>query len=679
MSLKSERLVWLVRRLSRMYWQEVPFRAQTVLRSLAQGQGLFTAKRVPARAADASFGQAWLRVPEPGARQEALILAAERLLAGEYSVFGQPVAFEQGLPDWNRDPVTGTLIPSTFGLGIDFRHVGAGIDIKHLWELNRHVWWVTLAQAWALTADPRYLQRIAQLLRSWLRSCPYAMGPNWSSPVEHGIRLINWSLVWHLIGAEKSPIFQGPEGQGLLRDWLDSIYQHMRFASDNYSFYSSADNHLIGEAAGVYVAAQTWDLWPQGRRLCARAKRLLEEETLKQFAPDGVNREQALCYHKFTLQFLLASALAGRARGDTFSAAFWQRVESAVIFLAAVTDCAGNTPAYGDSDDGEVWTLGAGVEFDSYHAMVAMGSLLFERAELLAKTERLPEAGRMEQPWLALHRGVRRAAAPVPAAQALPDYFPDGGYALLGHRLHADDELRLLFDCGPLGYNRISGHGHADVLALQLSRAGDPLLVDAGTYCYNAAPRLRHFFRGTHAHNTLVVEDLDQSIYGASFLWLRDIVCTVTRRERSGRAALMQAHHDGYLRLPDPVRHHRRVQLGEGDAFQVDDWLECRQAHQVTLHWHAAAGARLSERSPGEYLLSTAAHRVLIRLKGPITKVAIVEGQEAPPQGWVSPGFYRRHAAPVLVVSASLQPNETLSSSFEIFAEAAVAEAGRTS
>ena len=33
----------------------------------------------------------------------------------------------------------------------------------------------------------------------------------------------------------------------------------------NLSRFSSANNHLIGEAAGVYVAASTWPLWPQMR------------------------------------------------------------------------------------------------------------------------------------------------------------------------------------------------------------------------------------------------------------------------------------------------------------------------------------------------------------------------------------------------------------------------------
>ena len=104
----------------------------------------------------------------------------------------------------------------------------------------------------------------------------------------------------------------------------------MRFASDNYSRYSSADNHLIGEAAGVYVGSHTWDRWSQTSPHAGReAKAILEREAVLQFSRDGVNLEQAICYHKFSLQFLIASGLCGRANGDDFSAEYWSRIEAA--------------------------------------------------------------------------------------------------------------------------------------------------------------------------------------------------------------------------------------------------------------------------------------------------------------------------------------------------------------
>jgi hypothetical protein len=640
-----------------MYWQEVPYRAIAVLRGIAQSKGLFAAAVVPNEAPDARWGVPWCSVPD-GCSDAALIEAeARHLLAGRLEVFGKTVPMTNGLPDWNADPVTGARIDPTFGLFIDFRHIGGGIDIKFLWEVNRHLWWVTLAQHYALSMDPRYLERIGQLVSSWLQACPYAQGANWSSPVEHGIRLINWSLVWQLIGGSDSPLFKGEDGRKLLGRWLKSIYQHMRFASDNYSFYSSADNHLIGEAAGVYVASQVWDRWSQSRRMRGDAKAILEREALLQFSRDGVNLEQASCYHKFSLQFLLASGLCARANGDDFSAEFWSRIEAATSFMAAMMDSHGHVPSIGDSDDGEVWRLGHGSEFNSYRSIVAIGAALFQRSDLQAKAESTGAGEDSQTPWLS---GLVAPPADVFAMRSLPSRFDAGGYVILGDALHTAGEFRVTVDCGPLGYNRIAGHGHADALSVLVSWGGVPLFVDPGTYCYNAAPEYRHFFRGTHAHNTLVVDDRDQSDYGASFLWLRDVESSITNEPAAARQSV-HASHDGYTRMADSVVHHRRVTLGEGqEPLVIEDWIDCARPHDVELFWHAALGATLTPLGNATWLLVAQSREVSLTIEGHELTTEVTEGRESPPQGWVSSRFYERSAAPVIAVRTRLSPGQVL-------------------
>jgi hypothetical protein len=655
--MSSRRLTWLVRRLRRMYWREVPFRLASVARATMRRAGVGTAAHVPAVRTDGRFGAPWCRLPATPQDAAPLHRLADDLLAGRLQVFGQAVPLQHDSPDWLADPVSGRRLPLDFGLYLDFRHI-AGLDIKFLWEVNRLLWWVPLAQAWAASGEPRHLDRLARLLDDWLDTNPYALGPNWSSPVEHGIRLINWSIVWHLIGGPTSPMFEGADGARRRERWLESIYQHMHFAADNYSFYSSADNHLIGEAAGVFVAAHTWDLWPASKRMRCRAKQILEDETRKQFSPDGVNREQALCYHKFSLQFLLASALCGHVCDDRFSDGYWQRLVDAVTFLGALTDVSGNVPKFGDSDDGDVWRL-AQATGDGWQEMLAMGAVLTGHPALQAKCKQLGIDPQRITAWL--QPRVLPATVTVAAGRAssLPSSYLEGGYALLGQHLHAEDEWRVLVDCGPLGYNRIAGHAHADALSVLVSCAGEELLVDPGTYCYNAAPELRHFFRSTAAHNTLVVDGCDQSPYGASFLWLRD-VCTTVNAEEFVDGCSVVASHDGYLRLPDPVRHHRRVRV-DASTVQVDDWLECREAHPVQLHWHAAETAALVA-GAGEGQWVVQGHRVGLDLQvtGAQLQAAVVCGRDSPPQGWISRRFYHLTAAAVLEIHATLQPGQVL-------------------
>ncbi|WP_158219876.1 alginate lyase family protein [Ideonella sp. A 288] len=657
---RLQRLVWLRRRLQRMAPGELPHRLTEALRMLMQRAGIGDARCVPPRAGDARFGPAWCRVPEAGeidaGSRADLLAAADQLLTAGPTLFGHATAADV---HWNADPRSGWTPPHRFGLFIDFRHLPDGVDVKFLWEMNRHVWWLPLAQAWAMTGRRAYLDRLRTLLDGWLAECPYPLGPNWSSPVEHGVRLIVWSLVWHLVGGRASPMFDGAAGAALLDRWMGSVYQHIRFASDNYSRHSSANNHLLGEVAGVFVAAHTWDLWAETRPLREQARRELERELQLQFGADGLNAEQAMCYHKFALQFVLAAALCGTASGDDLSPAAWDRIGLALAAVAALMDCDGNVPMYGDADDGEVFRLDPSPHFSQYAALVAMGAALTARSDVAAKAALVRHAAGAQVAWLLPPTPAppQDPADEVPAA--LPTVFSDAGIVLLGDALHTPHELRAQFDVGPLGYHGIAGHGHADALSLQLSVGGEPLLVDPGTYCYNTEPAWRHFFRSTRAHNTLEVDGCDQSIYGGSFLWLRDVACTVDSLRDDGDSLEVVAHHTGYGHLRDPVVHHRRVRLDRAARrLEVEDWLGCAEPHDVAWHWHAPAHARVEQVPGGGWRVAGRVHALLIEALGDDLSASVVQGASSPPQGWVSDRFYHRAPAPVLVVSSRLRPGQ---------------------
>lgn len=676
-----QRLSWVRRRLRRMAPGEGLHRLRSGLRVILQSLGLGDARRVPRPLADACDGRAWIQVPAPvpgdaaasadtwQTGQEAILLEAERLLHEGPVVFGLPTPAQ---PRWNHDPSTGRGVGLRFGLFIDFRSLPGEVDVKFLWEVNRHVWWLPLAQAWALTADTRYLSRLRSLLASWLDDCPYPLGPNWSSPVEHGIRLIVWSLVWQLVGGFDGKLFEGPDGERLRSRWLDSIHQHMRFALDNESLHSSANNHLIGEAAGLFVASHTWDRWDASRRMRAHAKQVLEREILRQFAADGVNLEQATCYHKFALQFVLAAALCGRANGDGLSAQAMARVGQAARAMAAQMDTLGNLPSIGDADDGEVFRLDWREDFDHYRSLLALAARLGGDAPAWAKAVAVGAADDIQCLWLQPGEAPASGGAgwPASALQQLPVHLPQGGVLLLGDRLHARDEWRVQFDIGPLGFNRIAGHGHADALSVLMSVAGQPLLVDAGTYCYNTEAAWRRHFRGTSAHNTLCVDARDQADYGGPFLWLGDVNSVLEAWQDDGESAMAKASHDGYLRLADPVRHHRRLILDRRTrCLFVDDWIDSRFAHHVAWHWQLPVGAHVcTERddawriSAGRWVLQVQVRRD--ELQAAVTRVA--SGQTHPLAGWISTKFQERCAAPSLELSGWLAPGRTVRTEFRL-------------
>lgn len=645
-------LSWKLNRLRAMGAPEVAHRVRDALQQRLQARGVGMAPTPPPP--QLQFGQPWLGRPQDAAPH---LAAAERILAGRYDVFALRDVALGFPPEWNRDPKTGTLAPSGFGKLLNYRDEAVVGDIKCLWEPNRHLCISDLAMAYALSGELRYAHGVQALLESWWQQCPYPLGPNWSSALELALRLVSWSHAWQLLGGAGSPLFQGPAGQAFLQRWLASIYQHCHFIAGHFSRHSSANNHLFGELTGLHVAALTWPCWPESAGWLAQTERELEEQALAQNGPDGVNREQAIYYQHTVADEMLLCVLAGRANGRPRSAAFLQRLEAMLAFLAAMMNVAGQVPMIGDADDAQLasWDKSPGV--NPYTSLLASGAALFGRSDFRRKAGRFDD----KSAWLLGAAGRDAFDAldefQAGAAPTLPRSFADGGYYVMGARLDTPSEVRLIADAGPLGYLGIAAHGHADALALTLSVAGQAVLVDPGTYAYHTQKQWRDYFRGTGAHNTLRIDGRDQSESGGNFLWLRKAhsVCEAWQQDGEG-GQLWRASHDGYMALPQPLLHRRTVRVAPGGALiEVVDELEGQGAHEVELFWHIDPQCQL-ELDGAVLKVRGKAFALEMHLpQAAGATIALVRGSEAPVMGWISHRFDEKQASPTLVWRAHLE------------------------
>jgi Heparinase II/III-like protein/Heparinase II/III N-terminus len=613
---------------------EIGHRAGRLMRVRLERFGLLTAMQPPAPAiSDESRSAAFVHLA--GIDGRPYQGAADRLIAGRSSVFAKPLDFTGRCPDWNRDPLTGISAPLIFGKAIDYRDERLVGNIKYLWEPNRHLELVTLAQAWALSEDERYLYEVGRWIDSWLTQCAYPMGPNWASSLEAGIRLINWSLAWQLIGRGSSPLFAGERGRELLGRWLRSVYQHVHFIRHYYSLYSSANNHLVGEAAGLFVATRTWPYWEDFESWGREAQRLLIEAARVQNHPDGVNREQAIAYQQYVLDFFLISALASRNGGTGFPDEYWRTIESMIGYIHAVMDVAGNVPMIGDADDGFAVRLSQEPGFSPYRSLLATGAILFDCPRFATKS-----GGMDDKTRFLLGDGEAWRAPSSPAGERAGGgrrEFPEGGYYILGRDLDTEDEIRLLVDAGPLGYLSLAAHGHADALSFVLSVAGREILVDPGTYSYHTEAKWRRYFRGTGAHNTVRVDGCDQSVQGGNFLWLRHARSRCRAFGFDAVSSHFAGEHDGYARLADPVIHARDI-LHRGNVVEVVDRLLCDGPHVVERCWHFSEECRVTLEG-SSVIAEHGPVRVTLRPVEAVGEVRMLKGSEDPPAGWISRRF----------------------------------------
>src|SRR6266851_804356 len=99
------------------------------------------------------------------------LAAADRVAAGKLDIFALRDVDLGSPPRWNRDPKTGVEAPLGFSKLLDYRNPRVVGDIKYLWELNRHLHLVTLAQAYVLSGQAKYFHVTRQHLESWFASC----------------------------------------------------------------------------------------------------------------------------------------------------------------------------------------------------------------------------------------------------------------------------------------------------------------------------------------------------------------------------------------------------------------------------------------------------------------------------------------------------------------------------
>jgi hypothetical protein len=520
------------------------------------------------------------RLPEPAV--EPLVRAANGLLEGEWSIFGIPV--EAGLNvDWFLDPSTGRRAPSRrHAFRVPYRNPDRVGDAKFVWELSRHHHLTLLAAAYFATRDARYADRVVEHLESWWSANPFLRGIHWTSGIELGMRLIAWTWIRRLLHDWEGVAAAFEENGRFVRQ----LYDHQRFLARFPSHGSSANNHLLAEAAGLFSSSCGFPWFPESARWRAWSAEVLRREIPRQTDPSGLHREMAFAYHGFALELSLNAALEGEAGDASLGPEVWDVLSRMMDGVGALLDAKGNPPRFGD-DDAAVGLLLDPPDWQRWRGLLATGAALFGRPKWWPISE--PSDIRTAV-WSSLAAPPRDPSERPARPQRL---FSKAGLALLVDRSGSPDEIWCLCHHGPLGFLSTAAHGHAHALSFELRYGGTPVLVDPGTHLYYGPAEWRDFFRSTRAHNTLEVAGADQSVQEGRFLWskhARARLLHVDGLEGTGPAR-WSAEHAGYTELDPPVVHRREVTLLRTErALHIRDYLESTSTHPCRLFYHLGPG-----------------------------------------------------------------------------------------
>jgi hypothetical protein len=579
------------------------------------------------------------RFPEWAATTVAI---ADDVLQGVFPLFGGR-RFSLGQPvDWHVDPLTRRRSPAVHWTSLDPLDETLVGDSKGVWEVNRHQWMVQLAQAYRLTGREEYPESVVRHLAEWRHANPPGVGINWASSLEVGYRLMSWC--WALFLLRDSRALSRPE---VLADVFGSLWRHAAHVDRYLSIYFSPNTHLTGEALALVYAGVLFPEFRAARRWLRLGIDVLAHESRRQILSDGVYFEQATCYQLYTADIYSHLILLGTVGGFDVPADLRERLQRLVDFLVAIRRPDGSIPEIGDDDGGALPPVGSARPRD-FRPMFSTAAALFERSDYAWAADGLAP----ETVWLMGARAARLvdglSAAPPPARRS--SEFNEGGYVILRNGWDRDAH-QLIFDVGPLDRGNGAAHGHADLLSVQCAAFGQTFIVDPGTFTYTADRAARDFFRSTAAHSTVTVDGRPQAEPNGPFGWKRRPRARLRSHQMMDTLDVVDADHGAYTVLPDPVHHRRRVIFVRQQFWVIVDDLDGRDEHRVDVRFQFAGVAVMAE---GPWVRARGGGRALVlrSLATVPTKCDLLEGEEQPPQGWISDGYGTRRAAPAVVYTA---------------------------
>jgi len=441
------------------------------------------------------------------------LLTADQICEGQLCLLGQDVRLAQA-GEWHKDPLEACEWPRTFYKQVSKIKPSVTVDIKYVWEMNRHQYLIVLGKAYWISGDEKYAKKVCAIISSWISDNPYHSGVNWTSSLELAVRSISW--IWAYFFCRGSQHMDA----AFHFIFLKSIYEQGLHMEQHLSYYSSPYNHLIGEAAGLHMIGSLFSQLKLGQAWEKLAWSILENNIDKQFFDDGMCVEQATFYHHFTLGFYLQAALLRKLNNKPVSEKILSGIEKALNVSMYLTQPNGKLPAIGDIDNARSLYFNMEHSWD-FRGFLSLGAVLFNRSDF----KRQSSGSYEELLWLCDETMLTNfetmdSTYPLETSKALSS----SGYYVMRSAWEKDSHY-LCFDCGVMAAGLhedgvpSAAHGHADALSFELSVFGKPILVESGFNTYFGPLEWHRHFREEAAHNTIKMGKSRQAEYCGRLTW----------------------------------------------------------------------------------------------------------------------------------------------------------------
>jgi hypothetical protein len=293
--------------------------------------------------------------------------------------------------------------------------------------------------------------------------------------------------------------------------------------------------------------------------------------------------------------FLTAYQLM-RAENVVPAESFTQRLGAMFVWMETLADSSGRLPHIGDCDDGRVEFLLDDLQQMDLPARrrdsLRVSSLLGLGRALLGRPTGYSDA---ELPWFGLQAGAAAEVSGAGADGAEIKILPDSGIALA--RSGSSD---LLFLAVPNGIHGKGTHTHNDKLSVILRMGGEEVLCDPGTGCYTRDRTMRDRFRSTSAHNTVMMDGVEQNRIPRARINFFSMgnEARVSRIEAFSGGKTLKASHFGYE--DRGVVHTRSVEWSAPGEVLLEDHISGEGEHRLEMCFHTGLGWEIGDIRTGD-------------------------------------------------------------------------------
>lgn len=458
-------------------------------------------------------------------------------------------------------------------------------DNEFLWQLNRMTHWQDLLEAYSLTKEEKYAEKVMEEMLDWIDTVKvpedlseyplsYFSQCNPHRALELGIRgYKTWPLVLEHLGGTQ--YFT----EEVLEKYLQAVYHQIKaLRKVSPQLWPRADhNHFLMECLGVLTTALYFPELKEADEWRSFAIDGIERCAKAQLTEDGGQIEGCPSYHNGCMFWFGMAVILSKRFGFSFSQEYKERYRRNLDYSIYSMRPTGKCVPAGDSHANYLASMAGIYGYFAFGELTWLGlAANFMDMDIISREadRHAWRAPQMEQ----FYRDLQTLETGEYVCNMAQTFWNrDLGQAIIRSGWNRE-ALSFFMTCRSPVQN---AHAHIDLMSFDFTAYGKNMICDPGIFCYREDED-RKEFKSTAYHSTIVIDDRNQFEYTGSFAFGPQKEGSIFQVEERDFYSVASAFHKNY----EPIVHYRHMALVDRKFVLIADVLTGLNGNHVKRYYH---------------------------------------------------------------------------------------------